>query len=140
MQQQDAQKRPRLVGRGRQRAPFVHDFERTKDPELHKPRGDTTRSLPGFAEAQSGSPTLRRMSRNRTTAMVMGAALALAPAAPAGGQQRAPEGGRTVEVRVIEHDEFRWGDAGIGALAGAGLVAVCGGLFIASERKRRPMS
>lgn len=71
----------------------------------------------------------------------MAAALvALMPAAPASGQQPEPGGARAVEVRVIEHDEFRWGDAGIGAVAGAGLVALCAGLFVASDRRRRPMS
>lgn len=79
------------------------------------------------------------MPRTPITA-VAAAALALAPASPAIGQQSALEGNRAVEVRVIEHDEFRWGDAGIGALAGGGLVAFAGGLFIASDRKRRPTS
>jgi hypothetical protein len=80
------------------------------------------------------------MPRTLVTAVAAATALALAPAPPAVGQQPTPTGGRAVEVRVIEHDEFRWGDAGIGALAGAGLVALTGGLFIASERKRRPIS
>ncbi len=74
------------------------------------------------------------MSRLLITAMVL---LALAVAVPAPAQQADPAGARAVEVRVIEHDEFRWGDAAIGALAGAGLVALCAGVIVSTDRRRR---
>ena len=67
-------------------------------------------------------------------------ALVLSAAAFAAGRQPTTGGGRTVEARVVEHDEFRWGDAGIGALAGAGLVTVCVGVFVATGRRRRSTS
>jgi len=38
---------------------------------------------------------------------------------------------RSVEVRVIEHDGFRWASAGIGALAALGLTLVAAGTAVA---------
>ena len=79
------------------------------------------------------------MSRRSVTALVIAAMTALLAASPAAGQQPAPVDRRAVEVRVIEHDEFRWGDAAIGALAGFGLAALCAGVIVATERKKRSM-
>ena len=38
---------------------------------------------------------------------------------------------RTVEVRVVEHDRFRWADAGVGALAAVGLTLAAAGTAVA---------
>lgn len=75
------------------------------------------------------------MSRLIITALVT-ALIALVSATPAATQQPPSSGNRAVEVRVIEHDEFRWGDAAIGALAGFGLAAMSGGVIVATGRKR----
>ena len=80
------------------------------------------------------------MFRRLITAAAAAAVLALVAAASAARHQPTPAETRAVEVRVIEHDEFRWGDAAIGALAGFGLAVLCAGVIVATERRKRSTS
>lgn len=81
------------------------------------------------------------MSRRWRTATATLLAVSLAlRVSPAIGEQPDRTGARAVEVRVIEHDEFRWADAAIGALAGFGLAAICAGVLVTSGRTRRSAS
>jgi hypothetical protein len=78
-----------------------------------------------------------RTDRRFVTAALVATAAGLAVPHPAGAGSASGDGGaaaaheRSIEVRVVERDGFRWADAGIGALATVGLVLAAAGTTVA---------